>query len=250
MKKVITLVMTLMTLVLSATAQTETTRTIHGAVIDKNGNPLPGAVVASEGGAETTIAESDGTFSLEVPIWLNKVSASYAGYNKKILKTKFDRDMIFQLRKFAPAPGGYFINVVGGAVIPYDVEYTGANMYIGVRGGHLANWGWYVEAGYDALDKGVQIIAGGIRRIYGPAFAYIGIGYGKATDYSYHSDWNGSDWTESTESYDAMAFDLGFTFLLSRHFDLSLGLTCTTDFYIKSDWGIDFTPKISVGYVF
>lgn len=236
---------------LAVLAQTETTRTIHGAVVDKNGNPLPGAVVSAEGGADTSIAESDGTFSMEVPVWLKKVSASYGGYVKRTLKTNFDKEMIFKMRKLAPTPGGYFINVVGGAVIPWQTEDTKA--YFGIRGGHLSNWGWYAEIGYDTLGKGIQATAGGIRRIYGPAFFYLGIGYGKVSEYgdkfTGYDDEGHSIYEWGPRRNNAMAFDGGFMFKIGKHFDLSFGLTFTTDFYAELDY-VDFTPKISLGYVF
>lgn len=236
MNKFITFAMMLV-LSLSALAQTETTRMIHGAVIDKNGNPLPGAVISADGGADTSIAESDGTFSMEVPIWLRKVSASYGGYKKQTLKTDFGRDMIFRLSKKAPTPGGYFINVSAGGV--FDT-YGEGRAYTGIRGGHLANLGWYGEIGYDFLGQGIQAIVGGIRRIYNSAFFYLGVGYGRVTDSSYE------DLFEYFDRYNGFAIDGGFQFIIAKHIDFSVGVTYTTEDFSEHN----FTPKITVGYVF
>ncbi|WP_417471148.1 carboxypeptidase-like regulatory domain-containing protein, partial [Leyella stercorea] len=40
----------------------QSTRIIKGAVVDKNGNPLPGATVEATNGAESTTVDADGTF--------------------------------------------------------------------------------------------------------------------------------------------------------------------------------------------
>ena len=84
-----------------------TTKVVTGAVIDKNGNPLPGAIVEATGGAESTVVDADGTFSIEVPIWLKSLTTRYAGMKSK-KKNLNGRDMIFLLR---PDTDSWFINL-------------------------------------------------------------------------------------------------------------------------------------------
>lgn len=210
-------------------AQTETTRTIHGAVIDKNGNPLPGAVVSATEGAETTLVNPDGTFDLEIPIWLKSVTASYAGYYNKKMKPLYDRDMIFRLKKDNKRYG--FLNAYGGLA-----TYDGYIMpSIGLMGGMLSNVGFYVKIGM------TPILVGGItKRIYKNFYAYLGIGYGTVAAEVYENNYYDIEW------YPGMAFDGGLIFGIGRHFNVSIGYTHTADF--EGYWNC--IPNVTLGYVF
>lgn len=221
----------------SAFAQTETTGIIKGAVIDKNGNPLPGAMVQSTGGAETVLVESDGTFVLEVPIWLKTVSASYPGMGVKKQKVDFNNQMLFKL---SPRTKFGFINLMGGWAICADDTQANAPI-IGLMGGYLDTWGVYgkigIPAGGEDLFSGIQAIVGGIKHIYNGLYGYVGLGYGGYLDWDY---WDVEGyWTPG------MAFDGGFLMKIGKHFDITLGLTVNTDF----DYGTSVTPTLSLGYV-
>ncbi len=87
--------MTLCFCALSLSAQS--TRVITGAVIDKNGNPLPNALVEATGGAESVITDADGTFSIEVPATLKSLTAKYSGFKEKKIKLKEANQVIFEL---------------------------------------------------------------------------------------------------------------------------------------------------------
>ncbi len=56
---------------------------VSGTVIDKEGNPIPGAKIEVVGSAEFTITELDGTFRLETQNPAKKVKAQYVGLNSK-----------------------------------------------------------------------------------------------------------------------------------------------------------------------
>lgn len=230
--------MTFIAMVVIATiamAQSETTRTIHGAVIDKNGNPLPGAVVSATDGAETALVNADGTFELEIPMWLKSVTASYAGYRNKKMKPKFDQDMIFRLKKDKTKFG--FINFFGGATFYESGESIGGA--IGLMGGSLNNWGFYAKAGItisEEASNGGLVIGGVTKRICKNVYGYLGVGYGSVLYYDYY------------DVYHGMAFDLGVIFKIGRHFDVTVGYTQTTDF--TDLYGCNFIPNVSFGYVF
>lgn len=224
-----------------AMAQSETTRTIHGAVVDKNGNPLPGAVVSATEGAETALVNADGTFDLEIPIWLKSVTASYAGYKNKKMKPRFDRDMIFRMKKDNKRYG--FLNAFGGVAL-YDAKSAPA---MGLMGGMLANVGFYAKAGLTIGDEanGGLIVGGVTKRIYKNIYAYLGVGYGSVLfECEYYSSYNGY-WYEDG-FYDGMAFDGGLILGIGRHFNVSVGYTHTTDF--EGYWNC--IPNFSLGYVF
>jgi len=75
----------------------QSTKTIHGLVTDKAGNPISGALVEATGGAENTYTGPDGTFTLEVPKWLLSATASY-GNNKKTLNLDGKSDLHFIIK--------------------------------------------------------------------------------------------------------------------------------------------------------
>lgn len=124
-------------LAMSITASAQTTRVIKGAVIDKNGNPLPGATVTATGGSEITTVDADGSFSLEVPVWLKSATAQYAGMKNKKVKIK-NGDVIFRMTSKQDRQwflvGNYSLCVGDGEVL----GHMG-----GLMGGLLGKWGWY-----------------------------------------------------------------------------------------------------------
>lgn len=247
-----------------AMAQTETTKKIHGAVVDKNGNPLPGAVVSATEGAETTLVNADGTFELEIPVWLKSVSASYAGYNTKKLKPSFVSDMVFQLKKDNHRYG--FLNALGGVAL-YNGE---AAPSMGLMGGILGNVGFYAKIGFsintlpsyigssgfeeyyfDADEYGFTSIVGITKRLYKNLYAYLGVGYARVLNDEYWVEYfeiNEHRYYSYSKEYanNGMAFDSGLLCMIGRHFNVTVGYTHTTDF--EGYWNC--IPNVSLGYVF
>lgn len=138
--------------------QTEqtTTRVITGAVIDKNGNPLPGAIVSATGGAETVTADADGSFTIEVPVWLKSLTASYPGLGEKRMKTTAVNQMIFTLKSRNRTHG--FINLVGqmrtAVGSDYKIPMQGE---FGVMGGAYRSWGGYLKVVIRCVGAAVQL---------------------------------------------------------------------------------------------
>ena len=181
---------------MSIAASAQTTRVLKGAVIDKAGNPLPGATVNATGGSEVTTVDADGSFSMEVPIWLKRATAQYAGMKDKTLKIKGD-NLIFRM-----SPDNrrqWFVIANYSRIVSGDyskstrrVEYSG-NMG-GLMFGRLGKWGWYgkFNAGLLEIDKhyytsgysndheevvGTATV-GVTKRIINPLHAYFGLGSG------------------------------------------------------------------------
>lgn len=77
----------------------QTTRVVTGAVIDKYGNPIPEAKVEATGGAESTVTNADGTFSIEVSQWLKSLTASYPGMAKVVKNIKPNKEILFKMNK-------------------------------------------------------------------------------------------------------------------------------------------------------
>lgn len=137
MKKFL-LLMTFVISVLGAYAQN--TKIVTGAVIDKNGNPLPNALVEATGGAESVTTDADGSFSIEVSIWLKSLTAKYAGMASKTKRIVDGAPLIFELK---PKTSSWFADLAYSANIAYGGE--GYFSRLGVMGGYLGNWGGYLK---------------------------------------------------------------------------------------------------------
>ena len=231
----------------STAAMAQSTRIIKGAVVDKNGNPLPGATVEATNGAESTTVDADGTFSLEVSRWLNTATARYAGMRKKTLKVQ-DGDMVFRLSP--KIEGQWFVNVVAG-VVTLDRTFDEYDMLpnttysLGLMGGFLGkNWGGYTKLLWilnssDVSEPAVPTVTiGATKRVFSFMHAYAGAGYGKlnGVDEEYNRDVSNSD---------AMAFDLGAIFRVKKHISANVGISWVTDFDQAN-----YYFSAGVGYVF
>ena len=150
---------------MSIAVSAQTTRVLKGAVIDKDGNPLPGATVNATGGSEVTTVDADGSFSMEVPIWLKRATAQYAGMKDKTLKIKGD-DLIFRMKPdkrkqwFIIAnysrivSGNYSKTMYYGYTENFRLDYSG-NMG-GLMFGRLGKWGWYGKINVGLLEMEVN----------------------------------------------------------------------------------------------
>ena len=196
------------------------TRTVNGAVIDKNGNPLPGAKVEAEGGIYTTV-NADGSFSLEVPTDIQRLNFSYVGIGDRYLKIT-DSPMLVELKK----QQHWFVNLESETVLN-DEEAV----FLGIRAGYLAeNLGGYFRvvvptlSNFDSENHVPAVTAGLIGRLFGNLYFYGGLGYSKvfAAD---EMDYRDTD-------YDGLAVDAGFM-CKAGHFNVTVGYglhtTCSDD---------------------
>ena len=215
-------------------AAAQTTQTVHGAVIDKNGNPLPGAEVFATGGAETTVTDADGSFTLEVPIWLKSITARYAGMDDKKLKTNFNGSMLFTMSP--TLKNAWFLNLVGGADFG---AYGNTCGRLGIMGGRLSTWGYYGKVTLPiggptfSMATGFQGTIGAIRHINKSLYAYFGAGYSGVIDEDYDSYWEGGG-----------AGELGCIVKIGRHFNFCAG------YLIAFGCQIDHNINFGFGYVF
>ena len=226
----------------STAAMAQSTRIIKGAVVDKNGNPLPGATVEATNGAESTTVDADGTFSLEVSRWLNTATARYAGMRKKTLKVQ-DGDMVFRLSP--DVQNCWFVNAVGGLAILdsggdyYDLidDYT---YTIGVMGGYLGKWGGYAKLLWtpDSETAVPVVTVGATKRVFPFMHAYAGAGYANVT-------WKADYKEVITYNDNAAAFDLGAIFLIGNRFTANVGMSWVSDFSSNN-----YFFQAGIGYAF
>ncbi|MGN0238384.1 MAG: carboxypeptidase-like regulatory domain-containing protein [Lepagella sp.] len=226
----------LMAIIIAAVAaNAQTTRVITGAVIDKNGNPLPNALIEATGGAETVTTEADGSFTIEVPIWLKSLTVQYAGLSTKKVKIENTNNVIVEMKK--KFIENWFVDAV------YTPTF-GDNTFhrLGVMGGFLGNWGAYAKVLIPfgrAIDSYVpSITVGAIKRIGQiPLYAYLGVGYSPAWDYWDHCDWALHE--------DGVMFDVGVLYKIGK-INFGLGYSIATSFSRATNHSV----QISVGYCF
>ena len=206
MKK--SVLMILLCCLASVSVMAQSTKEIKGAVIDKNGNPLPGAVVEATGGAESATVDADGTFSMEVPVWLKKVTARYAGMESKTKKIK-NGDILFEL---SPKKNKWFVSLVGS----FDLKSTEMGR-IGVMAGYVRSWGGYVKVAPTIYEDGIRlpaITAGVVKSLSNTVNLYLGLGLMPYLD-EYWWDY----WVEP-----GLGIELGTIINLSDRFNLTAGV--------------------------
>lgn len=263
---------------LCAGLMAQSTRVITGAVIDKNGNPLPGALVEATGGAESAVVDADGTFSIEVPIWLKSLTAKYTGFKDK--KMIIDSsDLLFEMKKihaFIPKNESvWFTNLVVSYTVNGEIDLEGADaMRVGVMAGYLGKWGGYIKLmpSLDEECRGIPAVTVGVtKRIIDQLHIYAGVGYAPVrwgcddrygdycNDYSKHDEYY-DDNSYEIHRYNGYMFDFGFIIRPSERFNLNIGCSCSTTFRRLEidEWWNDKTPRsideiephIGLGYCF
>ena len=229
MKKLL-LLMTLVICALGVNAQN--TRVITGAVIDKNGKPLPNALVEATGGAESVSTDADGTFSIEVPIWLKSLTAKYAGLKDKKIKIQDKSNVLFEMKP--SIKGSWFLDAAYSLNIDDD---GGIFNRLGLMGGFLGNWGTYAKVLIPvAADDGVPSVTGGIiKQVANPLYLYLGAGYSRVLGWDYYYD----------ELYhkDGAMIDVGAIYKFNN---LNAGLGYSISF---NGW-VNKSIQVSIGYCF
>lgn len=205
-------------------AMSQTTKEVKGAVIDKNGNPLPGAKIEATGGAESTVTDADGTFSLEVSKWLKSVTATYPGMAMKKISLKNDNELLITLHE---GNRSWFVNAV------YQRDFLYKNNAVGLMFGQTAKWGWYAKVLFDtdyeynyysssyyysykyyddSPAEFPSISIGVVKRITKPSYLYFGLGYTQCYENYYYKP----------DHESGLLVDLGYIYNY-KHFNLNLG---------------------------
>lgn len=238
---------------------------ITGTVIDKDGNPIPGAKVEVKGGTESTITELDGTFVLETQSPVKKVKVYYVGMQSKEQKVK--PDMIIKMSKSGwwrekPDKYRWFLGVQ--AAFP-DCEDQIKPSW-GLMVGRVKNFGWYVkgvynktpssEESYDPLtsvnhywltgnmDQSYWNATGGVMcRLRCPIYLYVGAGYSKRT--VTWETFDGSNLEYSPDCYYGAVIECGLMLKIRKLF-LNMGVMLNND----SNHFKDRVGNFGIGYCF
>lgn len=211
----------------------QNTRIISGVVIDKNGIPLPNAIVEAIGGAESVNTDADGSFRIEVPVWLKFLTAKCTGYKDKKVELSQANQIFFEM-KSKPTPY-WFLDAVG------SVNFGDSDAYgrVGLMGGYLADWGGYAKVLLPMLSTVIpSVTAGVIKRISDPVYLYLGAGYAPKFYYDYY---HGEDhW----DYYSGAMIDFGAVFKIKK-FNINVGYSIL----VGADDAVH-SIQLGVGYCF
>lgn len=230
----------------SIVALAQSTRVIKGAVVDKNGNPLPGAVVEATNGAESTVVDADGTFSLEVPIWLKSITAKYAGMRDKKLSTNRNDHVFYMSKK---TQGHWFANLSYGACIDDDGYYYSR---IGVMAGYYASWGAYARIMPSTVTGIPSVSVGVMKNIKNRVIPYLGLGLTEGLYYKpeYTNSWY-SSFSDSWHTYTYGGYWCGD---ITGQVDIGVLVNVSSKFHINVGYSINFEPNhefiVGMGYTF
>lgn len=251
-KLIIALMMGVCVLGMNAQDNESTTKIVTGAVVDDNGNPLPGALVEATGGAENVTTDADGTFKIEVPIWLKSLTATYPGLRAKKVKLhnkfSYDEKVLFEMSK--QKKGYWFLNAVYGYASTkvttnslyeyngYLVGWEKSGFDYGMAGfmfGYLGKWGGYIKLmlPYDTYIEVPDMSMGAIKKIYGGLYAYLGAGYSSVHYEQVHyqlgnnagDEYQRVDWYDSHDYYNfsgVVTLEGGFIYRYKR-FNVNIG---------------------------
>ena len=248
-------------------AMAQTTREVKGTVIDKNGNPLPGAKVEATGGAENTVTDADGTFSIEVPRYLKRMTATYPGMKRKTLNSGANNDLLFEMRRKHTGQNKFFVS----AMMAHGFDFMSEHKY-SVEGGVMFgqfignNWGWFCKGmvgtypgGYGGNLVGSATI-GGLRRIIKSMYGYIGFGFGSGVECHFYRYYDYDD-GHRHECNPGVAIDWGLIFRIKPHINVITGLSAqggpendyfdSSSYYYyrnKTSWRLSL--QLGVGYTF
>lgn len=227
MKKVF-LMMTLVICVLGVSAQN--TKVITGAVIDNNGNALSNALVEATGGAENVTTDADGSYRIEVSLWLKSLTAKYAGFRSKKIKLKHNNQVLFRME---PKTDSWFIDAA------YSINFGEVDFSrVGLMGGYLGKWGGYAKVlfmvGTEEHDGMPSVTAGVIKQVTKPLYLYLGTGYSPVLDYYYYEELSAG-----------AIFEAGAIFKFSK-VNFSLGYAFNSSFSCLDNHSV----QVSLGYCF
>lgn len=212
----------------------QNTKVITGAVIDKNGNPLPNALVEATGGAESVTTDADGSFRIEVPIWLKSLTAKYAGFQDKKIKLNHNDQIIFEMK---PKTGSWFLDAA------YAINFGDATFSrAGLMGGYLDKWGGYARVmlpfgGGTEADPSATV--GVIKQVANPVYLYLGAGYAPVFGEYYYYGYNETDYESGG------MFEAGAIFKFNK-VNFSVGYSFSSSFCCYTNHSV----QLSVGYCF
>jgi len=237
MKKLI-LLMAFVICVLGVGAQN--TKVVTGVVIDEKGNPVSNALVEAWGSPQSTTTADDGSFSMELPIWVKSLTTKSDNFWKKKIDILNPNQVLFEVES---TKGAWFVNGVFSHD-DGDAEYNRA----GLMGGYLGKWGGYLKV---TIPFGEEInavtwpsvSAGVIKRLSKCVHLYLGVGYASVYFHTEAYDWEGRKEHYYDACYGFMG-EAGAIFKFKKfNFGVGYGLSASSGY-------LNHNFSVSLGYCF
>lgn len=216
--------------------------TVYGTVVDKNGEPLPGAKVSIIGQSHSAFTDIDGRFNIKCQAGAKKIRVSYP--KLRDVKRKIHPDMSISIGRswrqvperyqwfFGPSIGVGVAKANMEIILPsqygphrdaYDKTHFGSN--ISIMTGRVKAVGWYLK-GFFTPDlnrtySSEGIIIGGMLRLGCPLHLYIG---GGASNTKFSK-------VPSKFSYDTFSYqvDMGLLFRLRDNIGINCSMNIGTE---------------------
>lgn len=204
-------------------------RTIKGTVIDKKtGNGLPGAEVSVMGGAESTVTDADGSFTIDAGWYAKKLTTRYAGMRTKNTPIR-GNNVLVEMKK--QSTGNWFLSFQTGCMVGAASEYNINDYYsrargtFGLMGGYLGKWGGYLKETTAITDDGAafSLIIGATKRIFPWMHASVGFGGGLGfqEEYQYCTKYSYDNYNYS-DIWGTVGFEIGLIFKFAKHFTANI----------------------------
>lgn len=234
--------------------------TVSGMVVDKDGQPLPGAKVEIEGQSISIFTDLDGRFSVKCKPGAKNILVTYP--KAPNVKTRIKPNMTVKMgRTWRDAPDHYqwfvggsvgvgltsvFANQLRGAHSPLErgeLHHTYAAPTFSVMGGRVKDVGWYAKAfytvsydyeNYGFIPEGYSdsytsthtsgAIIGGMVRMGCPLHLCLGVGIASTTiDGIPEGQYDKLNWQ----------IDFGFLYRIKNHFGVSMTFNAGVNNYFN-----------------
>lgn len=255
MKRILTLFITAVIVATLCLSEAIAQNKVTGVVVDKHGSPVPGAMVNAKGTAVKAVTGMDGTFSIDLPYNVKKLTFRYGGYGTvsktvapemqvKMRKSNGTHDdnwfLSFQIavpdvKQARPAYGfmagwcrGFGAYMKGVFRARPDVE---------TPFGYLVdtdNLPWYTgkfKASYNCMTWG------GMMNLYSPVYLYAGLGW--AMRNVYHELPDGDYLGSADDSYVQVALEIGVMYKF-RSIMINAGFTGHPGYGCVGNFGVGY----------
>ncbi len=264
MKRILTLFITAVIVVTLCLSEAIAQNKVTGVVVDKHGSPVPGAMVNAKGTAVKAVTGMDGTFSIDLPYNVKKLTFRYGGYGTvsktvtpemqvKMRKSNGTHNdnwfLSFQIAvpdvKQARPAYGFMAGWCRGFGAYMKGVWSGGVTGNDILGGHydgVMNNDWYEPSlGWITGDRKTTYNAmsvGGMGRIFSCLYACAGIGcawrdvYYQVAGEEYYL-------SSGRDSFASVAFDLGML-LRWECLILNVGLIGVPGYGCTGSFGIGY----------
>lgn len=244
MKRILTLFITAVIVVTLCLSEAIAQNRVTGVVVDKHGSPVPGAMVNAKGTAVKAVTGMDGTFSIDLPYNVKKLTFRYGGYGT-VNKTVAPEMQVKMRKSNGTHDDNWFLSFQ--IAVP-DVKQ--ARPAYGFMAGWCRGFGAYMKGVYRGVNMDASWLLldenrawgtgnhkssyncmtwGGMMKVLSPLYLYAGMGVSWRK--VYYEMAGGEYYGSQNDSYVAYAWEIGVmykwrSFILNAGFTEMAGIQC------------------------